>query len=68
MPEKTLEEQANDLLRESAQGEGVSLRDIGILDERTQRRIAGEYEVPMSLLYTKHRRGVLSLDDFEEDE
>lgn len=67
MPEKSLEEQANDLLRESTR-EGESLRDIGILDERTQRRIANEYEVPMSRLYSKHRRGVLSLDDFEEDE
>lgn len=57
-----------ELLREDAREQGVSLRDLGILDERTQRRIDNEYETPMSLLYPKHRRGVLALDDFEEDE
>lgn len=68
MTEKSLEEQADELLADHARSEGKSLRDIGILDDRTQRRIASEYEVPMSALYPQHRKGVLSLDDFEEDE
>lgn len=68
MTEKSLDEQADELLADHARSEGVSLRDLGILDDRTQRRIKSEYEVPMSALYRKNRKGVLSLDDFEENE
>jgi hypothetical protein len=68
MTEKSLEEQANEMLAELARSGGMSLRDLGILDDRTQRRIASKYEVPMSALYPKNRKGVLSLDDFEEND
>lgn len=47
MTEKSLEEQANDLLREFARSEGVSMRRLGMIDADRQRAI-NDHEVPMS--------------------
>jgi hypothetical protein len=48
-PEKTLEEQADDILRKNATKHRVSLRKMGIIDERRQRTIR-EREIPLSRL------------------
>ena len=47
MPEKSLEEQANDLLRDAAHEAGVSLRRLGIIDRRREQTI-NRREVSMS--------------------
>ena len=47
MPEKTLEEMANELLLEAARAEGVLLRDLGIIDRHRARKI-NDHEIPMS--------------------
>ena len=47
MPEKTLEEQANELLQEFARGQGKSMRRLGMIDADRQRAI-NDHEVPMS--------------------
>jgi hypothetical protein len=67
MTEKSLEEQADELLAEWAREQGESLRDLGVLDDRRLRTVRA-VEIPMSSVYTKHRTGVLKDDSFEEDE
>ena len=70
MGQKNPEEQADELLRESALAEGVSLRQLGIIDDRRQRTISSR-EYPMSVAFrgTKNRVGFpKSGDPDEEDE
>lgn len=47
MPEKSLEEQATELLREDARGRGMSMRRTGLIDADWRRAI-NDHEVPMS--------------------
>lgn len=67
MREKTLEEQANDLLREDCRRQKKSFRQCGLIDARRQRTI-NERELPVSIMRghgaTRERLG---LDDYEED-
>jgi hypothetical protein len=56
MDKRSLEQQANDLLREDAKRRGTTLFREGILDERRQATIA-QREMPMSAwLHMKHER------------
>lgn len=47
MTEKSLEEQANELLRGEARKHGVSMRRLGLIDADRQRAI-NDHEIPMS--------------------
>jgi len=47
MTEKSLEDQATELLKKSALEEGVLLRDLGIIDRHRARKI-NDHEIPMS--------------------
>lgn len=47
MDSKSLQQQADELLREDARKRGTTLYREGILDERRQRKI-GQREIPMS--------------------
>lgn len=69
MGQKTLEEQADELLKELALAEGVSLRQLGIIDERRQRTISAR-EYPMTLAFgdTKNKVGFPKADDPDDEE
>ena len=67
MPEKTLEEQANELLAESARGEGVLLRDLGIIDRHRARKI-NDHEIPMSSAWSNLLPASARSEDDWEDE
>jgi hypothetical protein len=54
-PPKTLEEQADDLLRRLAIDTGESFRILGLIDERRARTIR-EREIPMATIEGRRRR------------
>lgn len=55
MPHKTVEQQADTILHEWAKSQGISLRKVGIIDERRERTIR-EREVDFTPFFASRRR------------
>lgn len=67
MPEKTLEEQANELLSDFAKDRGVTMRSLGIINRQRAARV-NEVEIPMSSVWPNILPPMARVKDEEDDE